>query len=68
MTLFKLLSALFEYPDEAMVEALPEVLALVSEDPEIEPAEREAIIAFVNWLTGMDITEAKASSMSRPST
>ncbi len=60
MTLFKLLSALFEYPDEAMVEALPEVLALVSEDPEIEPAEREAIIAFVNWLTGMDITEAKA--------
>jgi nitrate reductase delta subunit len=60
MTLFKLLSALFEYPDEAMVAALPELRTLVAEDAEIEPAEGEAITAFADWLAATDLTEAKA--------
>lgn len=60
MTLFKLLSALFEYPDEDMIKALPEIMALVSEDPEIEPAERKAIADFIGWLSDSDLTEAQA--------
>ncbi|NWG40020.1 MAG: nitrate reductase molybdenum cofactor assembly chaperone [Hydrogenophilaceae bacterium] len=60
MTLFKLLSALFEYPDEEMVRALPELMTLVNAEPDIEPAEREAIAAFMNWLAECDLTEAQA--------
>lgn len=60
MTLFKLLSALFEYPDEAMVHALPELMTLIGEDPSIEPSEREALSAFVGWLADTDLTEAQA--------
>lgn len=60
MTLFKLLSALFEYPDADMVQALPELMALAKEDPSLEPAEREAISAFAGWLADTDLTEAQA--------
>jgi nitrate reductase molybdenum cofactor assembly chaperone NarJ/NarW len=59
MTLFKLLSALFEYPDRAMQDALPELMALIGEDSSIEPAEREALTAFVGWLADTDLTEAQ---------
>jgi len=60
MTLFKLLSALFEYPDQAMMQALPELMKLVGEDSTIEPAEREALSAFIGWLADTDLTEAQA--------
>lgn len=60
MTLFKLLSALFEYPDEEMVRALPELMTLVNAEPDIEPVERAAIAVFVNWLADSDLTEAQA--------
>jgi nitrate reductase delta subunit len=60
MTLFKLLSALFEYPDEAMVHALPEIMTIIGADPGLDPAERETLGAFVGWLAGSDLTEAQA--------
>lgn len=61
MTLFKLLSALFEYPDETMLRALPEFMTIIGEDASIEPAEREALSAFVGWLADADPTEVQAS-------
>lgn len=61
MTLFKLLSALFEYPDQTMLQALPELMTIIGEDAALEPAEREAIAAFARWLTDSDLTEAQAS-------
>lgn len=60
MTLFKLLSALFEYPDENLVQALPELMAAAKEDPDIDASEREAIATFVAWLADSDLTEAQA--------
>lgn len=60
MTLFKLLSALFEYPDENLVQALPELMAVANEEPDMEAHEREAIAAFVAWLSDSDLTEAQA--------
>lgn len=58
-TLFKLLSALFEYPDQAMLHALPELMTLIGEDHGIEPAEREALAGFMGWLADSDLTEAQ---------
>lgn len=60
MTLFKLLSALFEYPDEAMLQAMPELMTIIVEDASIQPAERVAIAAFASWLADSDLTEAQA--------
>lgn len=60
MTLFKLLSALFEYPDRAMLQAVPELMTIIGEDAAIAPAEREAIAAFASWLADSDLTEAQA--------
>ena len=60
MTLFKLLSALFEYPDQAMLDAIPEILALTDKEPSIEPGERQAIRDFAEWLGDSDLTEAQA--------
>jgi nitrate reductase delta subunit len=61
MTLFKLLSALFEYPDQAMLQAMPELMTIIGENATIKPAEREAIAAFASWLADGDLTEAQAS-------
>lgn len=59
-TLFKLLSALFEYPDAAMLQSLPELMTIIGEDASIEPAEREALSTFVDWLADSDLTEVQA--------
>jgi nitrate reductase delta subunit len=61
MTLFKLLSALFEYPDQAMLQAMPELMTIIGGDATIKPAEREAITAFASWLADSHLTEAQAS-------
>jgi nitrate reductase delta subunit len=61
MTLFKLLSALLEYPDEAMVQALPELMTLIGEDPSINPDERKALSTFMGWLADTGLTEVQAS-------
>lgn len=59
MTLFKLLSALFEYPDQALLHALPELMTIIREDAGITPDEREVIAAFANWLADSDLTETQ---------
>lgn len=61
MTLFKLLSALFEYPDQDLLHALPELMTIIREDATLQPCEREAIAAFASWLADSDLTEAQAT-------
>lgn len=61
MTLFKLLSALLEYPDEAMLHAIPELITIIGEDASLTPAEHEAIAGFAAWLTDSELIEAQAS-------
>lgn len=60
MLLFKLLSALLEYPDEELVRALPELMASLAEAPAVTAAERKAIADFAAWLSDSDLTEAQA--------
>ncbi len=60
MTLYKLLSALFEYPDQALQQALPELMSLIATDKTLEQQEREALTVFAAWLADMDLTEAQA--------
>ena len=60
MTLFKLLSALFEYPDRALLQAVPELMTILGEDATLAPAERTAIAAFAAWLTDSDLTDVQA--------
>lgn len=60
-TLFKLLSALLEYPDQALMQAIPELMTIIGEDATLAPEERAAIAAFAAWLTDSDLTDAQAS-------
>lgn len=61
MTLFKLLSALLEYPDQALMQAIPELMAIIGEDATLTPAEHAAIADFAAWLTDSDLTDTQAS-------
>ncbi len=60
MLLFKVLSALFEYPDAELVAALPELMTALADDAGITAAERKAIADFAGWLADTDLTEAQA--------
>lgn len=60
MTLFKLLSALLEYPDQALMQAVPELMTILGEDATLTPAEHAAIAGFAAWLTDSDLTDAQA--------
>lgn len=60
MTLFKLLSVLLEYPNQALMQAIPELMTIIGEDATLAPAERAAIADFAAWLTDSDLTDAQA--------
>jgi nitrate reductase molybdenum cofactor assembly chaperone NarJ/NarW len=55
---YKLLSKLLDYPDEAMMAALPELRAEMGRD--IEPDEKAVLEQFMKHLESLDLTEAKA--------
>ena len=56
---YKLLSKLLDYPDEAMMAALPELRGELGRD--IEADEKAALERFMLHLEGLDLTEAKAA-------
>ena len=56
---YKLLSKLLDYPDEAMMAALPELRAELGRD--IEADEKAVLEHFIQHLEGLDLTEAKAA-------
>jgi nitrate reductase molybdenum cofactor assembly chaperone NarJ/NarW len=59
MMFYKLLSKLLDYPDEAMIAALPELRAEMGRD--IEADEKAVLEHFITHLEGLDLTEAKAA-------
>lgn len=60
MRLYKIMSALLEYPDQELKSAIPEIAGLLQ--GETLSAEEAAVIRkFTDWMSGMDVTELQAS-------
>lgn len=60
MTIYKLLSALLDYPDQDLLDNLPEVRQALDGCREINHAERAALRKFLARLDNGDLTEIQA--------
>ncbi|HEU0233814.1 MAG TPA: nitrate reductase molybdenum cofactor assembly chaperone [Gallionella sp.] len=60
MQIYKILSALLEYPEEELIDNLPEIRVLLDESTEIDAAERVALRKFLDHLVSMPMTELQA--------
>lgn len=60
MLLYKITSALLEYPDQDLKSAIPEIAELMESDSVISDEERGILMKFMQWLEGMDITDLQA--------
>lgn len=60
MQIYKLLSALLDYPNQELIEHLPELSEFVVENQEIDVAEREALQGFLTYLRSLPVTELQA--------
>jgi nitrate reductase delta subunit len=55
----KALAGLLLYPDQALIQALPEIRAILNEGP-LPATEREGVIAFCDHLAASDLLKAQA--------
>lgn len=60
MQIYKILSALLEYPEEELIDNLPEIRGLLDESTEIDVVERAALRKFLDHLVSMPMTELQA--------
>ncbi|MDP1523191.1 MAG: nitrate reductase molybdenum cofactor assembly chaperone [Methylotenera sp.] len=60
MQIYKLLSALLDYPNQELLEHLPELQNFVVQNQDIDHAEREALQSFLSHLQSMSVTELQA--------
>jgi len=56
MQIYKLLSVLLEYPEQELIDHLPELSRHVAESREIDRAEREALRKFIAHLASQPLT------------
>jgi nitrate reductase delta subunit len=61
MLIYKILSALLEYPDQELIDNLPAINKLLDETVDTDVAEWEAIRQFMSWLKQGDLTEMQAN-------
>lgn len=61
MLLYKITSALLEYPDQDLKSAIPEIAELMQSDEVISEEERGILLKFMQWLDTQDVTELQAS-------
>lgn len=61
MMLYKITSALLEYPDQELKSAIPEIAALLKNEAVISEEERSILEKFMQWMGEMDITQLQAS-------
>lgn len=61
MQIYKILSVLLEYPDQELIDHLPELRALVGKSHEINAVEKESVRKFVDYLAGIPLTELQAA-------
>ena len=57
MQIYKLLSVLLEYPDQELLDNLPEVRAILDKSSEIDANERVALQKFIDYLTSKSLTD-----------
>jgi len=57
MQVYKILSALLEYPEQELIDNLPEICAIVDQSAEIDAGERAALQKFLDYLVSMSLTE-----------
>jgi len=57
MQIYKLLSVLLEYPDQELLDNLPEVRAILDKSSEIDANERVALQKFADYLTSKSLTD-----------
>lgn len=60
MRLYKMLSVLLEYPDQELLDHLPEMVALVDSSVEMDVAERDGLLRFINYLATQSLIELQA--------
>lgn len=60
MMLYKIASALLEYPDQELKSALPEITSMLYSDA-ISTEERSTLKRFLQWLDAQDVTDLQAS-------
>jgi nitrate reductase delta subunit len=60
MRIYKLLSSLLEYPDQELIDHVPELRALVSKDTEISDKERVNLLQFLDYLEQANLTSLQA--------
>lgn len=57
MQIYKLLSVLLEYPDQELVDHLPEILEKLAQCVDVDDAEQKALSEFIDHLAGKSLTE-----------
>lgn len=60
MKIYKLLSALLDYPTQELIEHLPELKEFVVQSQEVDSAEREALQDFLAHLEARPVTEIQS--------
>ncbi|MBS3935860.1 MAG: nitrate reductase molybdenum cofactor assembly chaperone [Sulfuritalea sp.] len=60
MSIYKIISALLDYPDQALLDHVDEIRAEVARDPAVDAAEKGTLDTFLDHLTGMSLTERQA--------
>lgn len=61
MILYKITSALLEYPNQDLKSAIPEIAELLRSESVISEEERNILERFIQWMDAMDVTELQAS-------
>lgn len=61
MQIYKILSALLEYPEQELIENLPEIRVIVGNDTDIDDGERAALLMFLDHLESQHLTEIQKS-------
>ncbi|SCZ63462.1 nitrate reductase molybdenum cofactor assembly chaperone [Thiohalomonas denitrificans] len=57
MPIFKIISALLDYPDQELIDHLPEIRAEVEESQRIDSEEKERLFKFLDHLTNTPLTQ-----------
>jgi len=61
MQIYKILSALLEYPDQELIDHLPEIRAEIGKCLDVDATEKEAILKLLDHLADTPTTELQAA-------
>ena len=60
MRIYKVLSALLEYPEQELIDHLPEIRAVIDENADIDAEESAALLKFLDFLESKSLIEVQA--------